>query len=69
VKLAWLRKPKAACFLSYVEYRPNTNTSNIIYTYKYIQNMSPNVGLVEKTKKGGKEGKKERITRKYIPSV
>jgi hypothetical protein len=31
--------------------------------------MSPNVGLVEKTKKGGKEGKKERITRKYIPSV
>jgi hypothetical protein len=24
MKLARLRKPKAACFLSYVEYRPNT---------------------------------------------
>jgi hypothetical protein len=28
VKLARFRKPKAACFLSYVEYRPNTNTNN-----------------------------------------
>jgi hypothetical protein len=25
------RKPKALCFLSYVEYRSNTNTGNIIY--------------------------------------
>jgi hypothetical protein len=24
------RKPKAACFLSYVEYRPHANTSNIM---------------------------------------
>jgi hypothetical protein len=30
VKLARLRKPKAACFLSYVEYSPNTNPSNIV---------------------------------------
>jgi hypothetical protein len=30
VKLARFRKPKAICFLSYVEYRPNTNTSNIL---------------------------------------
>jgi hypothetical protein len=28
VKLARFRKPKAACFLSYVEYRPNINISN-----------------------------------------
>jgi hypothetical protein len=57
VKLARSRKPKAACFLSYVEYRLNKNTNNIIYTYKYTQNMYPKVGLVEETKGGGKEGK------------
>jgi hypothetical protein len=28
VKLTRLRKPKAAYFLSFIEYRPNTNTSN-----------------------------------------
>jgi hypothetical protein len=50
---------KAACSLSYAEYRPNTNTSNIyIYTCKYIQNMYTKVGLVEETKGGGK-GKKD----------
>jgi hypothetical protein len=27
VRLAKFRKPKTTCFLSYVEYRPNTNTS------------------------------------------
>jgi hypothetical protein len=27
VKLSRFRKPKAACFLSYVEYRPNTNVA------------------------------------------
>jgi hypothetical protein len=42
-----------------VEYRLNANTSNIIYTYTYIQNISPKVGLVEEAKGGGKEGKKE----------
>jgi hypothetical protein len=26
VKLAKLRRPKIACFLSYVDYRPKTNT-------------------------------------------
>jgi hypothetical protein len=57
VKLARFRKPKAVCFLSYVEYRPNTNTSNIICTYKYIQNMYPKVGLLEETKRGRKEEK------------
>jgi hypothetical protein len=30
VKLPRFRKPKATCFLSYVDYRPNTNTSNIM---------------------------------------
>jgi hypothetical protein len=58
VQLARFRKLKVACFLSYVEYRSNTNTSNIIYAYKYIQNMYPKVGLEEETKGGGKEGKK-----------
>jgi hypothetical protein len=28
VKLARFRKPKVAYFLSYVEYRPNSNTSD-----------------------------------------
>jgi hypothetical protein len=27
VKLARLKKPKAVCFLSYVEFRPNINTA------------------------------------------
>jgi hypothetical protein len=35
VKLARFRKPKATCFLSYVEYISNTNTSNI------MKNRSP----------------------------
>jgi hypothetical protein len=30
VKLARFRKPKASGFLSYIEYRPNTNKSNIM---------------------------------------
>jgi hypothetical protein len=37
----------------------NTNTSNIIYTYKYIQNMYQKVGLVEEMKGRGIEGKKD----------
>jgi hypothetical protein len=32
VKLGRFKKPKATCFLSHVKYRPNTNTSDIIYT-------------------------------------
>jgi hypothetical protein len=27
VKLARFERPKATCFLSYIEYRPNTNTA------------------------------------------
>jgi hypothetical protein len=30
VRLARFRRPKAICFLSYAEYRTNTNTSNIM---------------------------------------
>jgi hypothetical protein len=30
VKLSRLRKPKAACFLSYMKYRLHKNTSNIM---------------------------------------
>jgi hypothetical protein len=39
VVLPVFRKQKVAYFLSHVEYRPNTNTSNIIYAYKYKLNM------------------------------
>jgi hypothetical protein len=42
-----------------VEYRSNKNSRNITYTYKYMQNMFAKVGLVEETKEGGKEGKKD----------
>jgi hypothetical protein len=38
-------------------YRPSVNTSSIIYTYKYIQNMYPKVGQVEETKEEKKERK------------
>jgi hypothetical protein len=54
VKLFRFRKPKAACFLPYVEYRLNTNISSVIYTYKYIQNVYLKVDLVEETKGRGK---------------
>jgi hypothetical protein len=57
------RKSKVPCFLSYVEYRPNTNTS-VIHTHTqtqiYIQICKehvPRVGQVEETKVGRKEGK------------
>jgi hypothetical protein len=33
---------------------------NIVYAYKYILNMYAKVGLVEETKGGRKEGKKDR---------
>jgi hypothetical protein len=41
-----------------VEDRPNASTNIIIYSYKYIQNVFPKVGLLEETKGGGKEGKR-----------
>jgi hypothetical protein len=31
-QLARFRRPKATCFLSYVEYRPNTNTAMLCKT-------------------------------------
>jgi hypothetical protein len=48
--LARFKKTKITSFLSYVENRSNTNTSIIIYTYEYIQNMSPKVELLEETR-------------------
>jgi hypothetical protein len=43
-----------------MEYRSNINTSNIVYAYKYIQNMYPDWDwYVQETKGGGKEGKKD----------
>jgi hypothetical protein len=53
------RKPEASCSLSYVEYSPNTTTSNNIYTHKYIQDMYPKMRLLEDTKGGRKEGKED----------
>jgi hypothetical protein len=40
--------------------RSNTNTSFIIYTYKYIPNMFPKARLLEETKGGEKEENKDR---------
>jgi hypothetical protein len=58
VKLTRFRNPKTTYSLSYVEYWPKTNISIIIYTYKYIQIMYLNVGLVEEIRE---EENKERI--------
>jgi hypothetical protein len=33
-EVSQVQKAKATCFLSYLEYRPNTNTSNIMKTGK-----------------------------------
>jgi hypothetical protein len=54
-EVSQFRKLKSTCFLSYVEYRPNTNLSNVTYTYRYIQNMYPQVGVIEETKGGGRK--------------
>jgi hypothetical protein len=35
------------------------NRGNVIFTYKYIQNMYPKVGLAEETKRGEKEARKD----------
>jgi hypothetical protein len=42
-----------------MKYKPNANTSNIIYTYKNIQTMYQKVGLIEETKRRGNEKKKD----------
>jgi hypothetical protein len=42
-----------------VEYRPSTNKSNVICTYKYIERIYLKAGLVKETKRGEKEGKKD----------
>jgi hypothetical protein len=55
VKLARFRMQKVAYFLSYVKDRSNTNIRNIIYKYKYIQNIFQNMKMLDKTKGGGKE--------------
>jgi hypothetical protein len=44
-----------------VEESFNTSTGIIIYTYKYIENVFPQVGLLEETKEGEKEGMVENI--------
>jgi hypothetical protein len=69
VKLARFRKIKVTCFLSYVENRSNTNTSINIYTFKYIQNLFPKVGLLEETKRGGKEEKNDRVNKNEVHQI
>jgi hypothetical protein len=56
LKLARLTKPKAACFLLYVEDRLNKMQA-ILYIHRNTANMHPKLGLVEKTKEGKKDGK------------
>jgi hypothetical protein len=51
VQLARFRKPKAACFLSYVEYRPNTNTSNIMKNRSYNRSYTRVGGQRKEVKK------------------
>jgi hypothetical protein len=49
------RKPKVKCLLSYVEYRPGTNTSNII-----------NTEHVSKSEIGrGDQGRRKRRKKRY----
>jgi hypothetical protein len=50
VKLARFRKPKATCFLSYVEYRLSTNNGNIIINRSH---------LGEVTYEGGEDRRKK----------
>jgi hypothetical protein len=58
VKLAKFRKPKTSCFLFYAEYKYNIKA--ILYIHRNIYRAcNPKVGLVEETKRGGKEGKKD----------
>jgi hypothetical protein len=52
-----------------VEDRANTNTSIIIYTYKYIQNMFPKVGILEETNGGRKEEKNDRVNNNEIHHI
>jgi hypothetical protein len=59
VKSARFRKTKVIHVLSYAEDRTNTNANIIMYTYKYIQNMFPKVGLLEDTKGRGKQEKND----------
>jgi hypothetical protein len=47
VKLTRFRKPKAICFLSFVEYRPNTNTSNIMKNKSCLEEITYERGKVK----------------------
>jgi hypothetical protein len=54
-EVSQVQKVKGHSFLSYMEYRPNTNSSNIIHACKYIENMYSELRLVEEIKEGEKE--------------
>jgi hypothetical protein len=38
-EVARFRKPKATCFLSYMDYRPTINISNIIYIQVFTEHV------------------------------
>jgi hypothetical protein len=53
-EVSHVQKHKGCMFFLNVEDKFNTNLSTVIYTYKYVQNMSPKAGLLENTKGGVK---------------
>jgi hypothetical protein len=60
LNLARVRNPKATSFLSYVEFRPYINASNIIYIAKYKKNLYTELQQLEYTKlRGNKEKDQE----------
>jgi hypothetical protein len=56
MKLARFRKPKATCFVSYVEYRPNINTSNIMKNRSHLGEITNGRGRVKVGSKEGEHG-------------
>jgi hypothetical protein len=59
-EVSQVQKDKVECFLSHVKDRPNTYTSNIMYTYRERVSKSGIIRALEETKEGGKEEKKKK---------
>jgi hypothetical protein len=53
------QKEKGQIFSLICEDRLNTNISITLYTHKHIQNTFLKMGLLEETKRKGKEGKND----------
>jgi hypothetical protein len=58
-EVSQFQKAKVHMFSLICGIKINTNKSNIIYTYKCTQKKYAKLRLVEETKKGGKEAKKD----------